>query len=286
MRQPGALGEDDAEAVADVEGLGLAPVGQEEHRPVGEHAVHVGEDEAERAAARGQAPRLSHIISVFQRSWRCTTPSTTPSASTTGSDVILRSSITARAARGELAPAHGQGARRHALARPSGRAACSRAAPSGAAGRRPRSCPAAGPSASTTVVMPSRFLVISKSTSFIGASGAHARDPVARLHHVLDAHQLLAEAAAGVEHGEVLDGEAAPLEERPWPARRPWPGRRWWRRWGRGRTGRPPSGSTRRGARRRPGRATSAGCRSWPRSGEPRRRIQGISASISSVSPL
>ena len=47
--------------------------------------------------ARRQLLALAHIISVFQRSWRCTTPSTRPSPSTTGSDVILRSSRTARA---------------------------------------------------------------------------------------------------------------------------------------------------------------------------------------------
>ena len=87
-----------AQAVADVEGLGLAPVGEDEDPPVGEDAVHVREHEAERPAARGEGVVLGQIISVFQRSWRWTTPSTTPAASTTGRDVILRSSITARAA--------------------------------------------------------------------------------------------------------------------------------------------------------------------------------------------
>src|SRR5207249_674951 len=86
-----------AEAVADVEGLGLASVGEDEDRSVRQDAVHVREHEAERAAARGQRLVL-HIISVFQRSWRCTTPSTTPDASTTGNDVIFRASMTARAA--------------------------------------------------------------------------------------------------------------------------------------------------------------------------------------------
>ena len=49
------------------------------------------------AAAGGQRLVLQ-IISVFHRSCRCSTPSTRPASSTTGSEVILRSSIRARAA--------------------------------------------------------------------------------------------------------------------------------------------------------------------------------------------
>ena len=43
--------------------------------------------------------------------------------------------------------------------------------------------------------------------------GAHARDLVALVHEVLHAQELPAELAARVEHGEVVDGEAAPLHE-------------------------------------------------------------------------
>ena len=56
------MGEHDGQAVADVEGLRLAPVGEEEHGAVGHHSVDVGEDELEGAAAFRQglaAPRPS-----------------------------------------------------------------------------------------------------------------------------------------------------------------------------------------------------------------------------------
>src|SRR5438105_4600642 len=83
---PSALGENNAQAVAEVAGLRVAPVGKEEEGGVGEDAVHVGEEQAERAAA-GRQRLVLHIISVFHRSWRWTTPSTTPAASTTGREV-------------------------------------------------------------------------------------------------------------------------------------------------------------------------------------------------------
>ena len=96
--QPRALGEDDAEPVADVEALGLAAVRQEQHRPVGEHAVHVRS--RTRRSARQRAASASSFISSPSSRGRGggRRPPPRRPASTTGSDVILRSSIRARAA--------------------------------------------------------------------------------------------------------------------------------------------------------------------------------------------
>ena len=74
--------------------------------------------------------------------------------------------------------------------------------------------PSSRPPASTTVVMPRRLRVISKSTSFMGVWGPTRGSLLAAVHHVLDAQEPLAQRAARVEHGEVLDGEPAPLDQR------------------------------------------------------------------------
>ncbi len=245
-----ALRPDDGRAVPDVERLDFAGRRSEQHdRAVGQHAIDVEQEQPDAAGAcvtvpggngMGSGSSGNHDQSSASARGRAggPRPATWRSASTTTSDVILRSSMRRRASTASMSPSDRDRAPRH-----DGRPPC---LPAGWTGRHVASQVAVGHDARQAMVRVDHARHAQALARHLvddvrhGRRRADDRDRVARL------HQRARPASAACRAGRPGAGRRSPPAGSPcaWPG--PWPAHRRARArrscwpWAPGSSGRPP----------------------------------------------